>query len=94
MKRKLKLSKLNVESFVTSKEKNISGGSLPTDTNNPNVCVDYSGLQVCTIATQQLICSKIPNTTDSICFDSMGTNGCFQTKLRLFCTAPTSPFPC
>lgn len=83
MKRKLKLSELHVNSFVTSEGKNekteaVLGGS--TDT-NPKICINYTNIGVCYNLTKDIICYptyKIYcNTgfgcqnTDQICINTM-----------------------
>lgn len=69
MKRKIKLSVLNVESLVTSKEKNnaLLGGSLPTDTDNPNVCINYSALNICKIySANPILCPNLSGVPSAI----------------------------
>lgn len=82
MKRKLKLSELNVNSFVTSSKSNEKGGvdMASTDTNK-YVCINYTNIGVCYNLTRDIICYPTINyacdtgfgcqNTDQICINTM-----------------------
>lgn len=88
MKRKLKLSTLHVESFVTSTNKVentnaiLGGFPLPTDTDNPDVCINYTHImgQCDIFFTKYPICKPTIYIMDMACaLYTVGTE-CFNTR--------------
>lgn len=83
---KLKLSTLNVESFVTSTNKAentnaiLGGINLPTDTDNPDICINYTRiLGECDIFFTRYPLCQPTFQNGPVCAQTIGTE-CFNTN--------------